>query len=247
MDTPPAITPEDALEDANQTAASLRSGAYFREMQQMYAAMYLDPMSDRYFYLIFTTLCVLIFAFIAYALSSLYPLSQDIPFFYRSDNAINEKPVIRPLQASRKEDLNLAIKRYAVDEYVRRREEYDINTLDMNVRFVKAQSEPTLYNLWQQELDPGNPQSPIAQFQRNYKRVITVTDTTFNQDGTVDVAYDASVENAQEGAGQAAIRVSHMLATLAFQYADVTIDQISGAETPLHFLVTDYRTSRLQE
>jgi type IV secretory pathway component VirB8 len=233
--------PPEAPVDPVELARQVESGEYYREMSNAYATVYLDPISDRYFYLAFTGMCVLIFLISLAAFSALFPLKQSIPFWYWSDDIFEERPVIRPLLAHPQEDINTAVKRYLTSEYVIRRESYDIKTLELNVRFVKAQSDPVLFDAWQRGLDPSNPESPISQFQRHSTRKIVVAYASPNQDGTVDVVYDAVVTSLKEE------KKTRMVATIAFQYNNITIDQNTGVKTPLHFLVTDYRTRRQQE
>lgn len=238
--------PEEPVIDP-EIAERVKSGEYFREMKQAYGTIYLNPMPERYFYMAYTAVCIVILLVILYILLSLFPLTESIPFLYYSHDVYEEKPVIRPLRASAKEDINTAIKRMMADEYVIRRESYDIDTLEVNVRFVKAQSSANIYNGWQSELDPGNPASPIAQFQRHSLRRIGIVGTNFNTDGTIEVIYDAIVVPKTNSTGQDTPKTTRMMAMLAFQYTDVTIDQKTGAKTPLHFIVTDYHTRRLQE
>jgi type IV secretory pathway component VirB8 len=237
----PEETPAEITSDPQEIARQVESGEYFREMQNAYATVYLDPISDRYFYLAFTAACVLIGLISLIAFSSIFPLRRDIPFWYWSDNIFEERPIIKPLLAFPEENINIALKRYLVSEYVLRRESYDIDTLELNVRFVKAHSEPKTFEIWQRGLDPGNPDSPISQFQRHSTRKIAVAGVSLNQDGGVDVTYDTLVDNRKE------VKKTRMVATIAFQYNDVTIDQDTGQKTPIHFLVTEYRTRRQQE
>ncbi len=240
----PPVSTEEPLEiptDPQELLRQVESGEYFREMSNAYATVYLDPISDRYFYLAFTGASVLIFLISITAFSALFPIKRDIPFWYWSEDIFEERPVIKPLRMHPEEDINVSIKRWLVSEYVRRREAYDINTLELNVRFVKASSEAPLFAAWQRGLDPSNPDSPISQFQRHSSRRINVVNVVPNQDGTVDVIFDALVDNRKE------VKKTRLIATIAFQYDNVTIDQDSGQKTPIKFLVTNYHTRRQQE
>lgn len=230
-------------QDPQETIERVESGEYFRAMREHYADVYLNPMSDRYIFFMYTVLALLIVLAAWSALSALFPLNTPVPFIHGStlESMFDEKPIIRPLLAHKDEDPNVAIRRYMVSEYVLRRESYDIGTLELNVRYVKAHSMPEMYENWQKQLDPSNPESPISQFQRHSRRKIHIVGVIPSQDGTIDVLYDAIVESRKE------TRKSRMIATIAFQYADVTIDQDTGKMTPVKFVVTGYRTRRLQD
>lgn len=218
----------------------IESGEYFREARNAYAHMYLDPMVERYLFGVITFLALLIFLFALVSMARLFPLVTPVPFTYMSNDLAEELPVISALPGGH-ENPNAALKRFLVTQYLTRRESYDIARLELNVRAIKSQSTPEVFDAWQRQLDPGNPESPITLYQRHSTRSINVLNTQFLPDGNAEVLYEAIVDNRQEQ------RKTRMMANVAFRYADVTIDQNNGQTSRLEFLVTDYRTRRLQE
>ncbi len=224
----------------SQITEKVRSGEYFREAQRAYADMYVDPMSQRYFYLFITLVSLVIFCIVLYAMTLLYPLSPQVPFIYMSQNMDEELPRMSAL-GSADEKPDYALKRYLVSEYVMRRESYNINALEINVRVVRAMSSPEVYNTWQKELDPANSQSPIAQFERHTIRRVHIVSITQLHDGTFDIVYDALISGDN---GQKKLRY---MANIALRFTEVTVDQNSGKATPVEFVVTGYQTRRVEE
>jgi len=231
----------NSLDNPNDLMAEkIRSGEYFREARRAYADIYLDPMSERYFFIIVTLLSLLIFFVSSVALSRLYPLAPEVPFAYPTQNFDEEMPVISPL-AEPGVPPNLALKQYLLSEYIRRREAFDFGTLETNVRVVHSMSEEAVYNDWQKELDPANPQSPIAQFERHTTRHIQVISARPLPDGSFDVTYVATLS------GPEGVKKAAYIANIAFRYTEVTVDQTTGKAPPVNFTVTAYQTRRVEE
>lgn len=233
--------PEIPAPDYEEIAQRIEKGDYFEDAKNIYASLYVDPISERYLYVFITFVSVVIFLVMVIAINLLLPLSTPAPFPFISADAINDHPVIKPL--FRKEDTPyLALKRYLVTEYVSRRESYDIDQLELNVRFLKNHSNETVFDTVQKELDPSNPESPIAQYQRHAKRTITIINSQLLPDSRFEITYDARVFDTLGPS-----RRTRMMATVAFQFKDVTVDQETGKATPIEFHVTDYFTRRVQE
>ena len=221
-------------------AEKVRTGEYFREARGMYDTAIHDPMAERYMYVFITSVavCVLLIALIA--VQGLYPLQSAVPLIYITHDFYEDIPHVKSVQTYKNEDPGEALLRFLVKNYVIVREEYDIATFDRDVNSVKSQSSDDVYKEFQQFIDPHNPESPITTYQRHSKRRISVLKTRRLPDG-MEVIFQADVDSRTE------VKRSHWRANLSFQYSGVELDEKTDKVTPMSFVVTEYKSKRLQD
>lgn len=224
--------------DYDDIARRVENGDYFAENKSMYTTLFIDPLAERYLYVFITAMASAVFLLMAVAIYNFLPLSAPAPFPFLSTNVLEDLPSIKPLRME-DETPNQALARYMAQEYVLRREAYDINTLELNVRFIKSTSNEAVFNAWQKELDPANPQSPIARYQRITQRLVKVVRVDTLPDGRMEVLFDASLQQ-----GLTVSPPERFAATVAFQFNDVTVEKPGGGVAPLAFTVIDYFSRR---
>lgn len=230
--------PEEYIEIAEK----VRTGEYFREARSMYDLAVHDPMSERYLYVGITALAAIILTTSVIAVQGLYPLSRSVPFIVSTNDIIEDLPHIQSMLDYKGEDPSAALMRFLVNNYVALREEYDIGTFDRNISGVKSQSAPDVVSEFQQAIDPRNPDSPVAQYQRHSKRSVTILSSKKLPDqDAMEVTFEATVE----GAGE--IKKSVWQANVAFEYNGITVEEGSDKVKDLHFVVTRYRSKKLQD
>lgn len=232
--------PQSPAEEYLETAEKVRSGEYFREAREMYDLSVHDMMSERYFYIFVTALAVLSFIIAQVAMSSLYPLNNQIPLIVSSDDALEDIPRLRPLMVDRNDNPSDALLLFFTKNYVVAREEYSIDSFDRNVNMVKSQSSDAVVREFMQMIDPRNPDSPITQFQRHSKRRINVLSAKRVGD-SVEVLFEAIIE------GQNEVKRSHWRANIDFDYSGIALDEKKDKVKPVSFVVTKYRSKRLQQ
>lgn len=233
------IPPEEYLEIAEK----VRTGEYFREARGMYDITVNDPMSERYMYMLITAISMLILLVSIYAAQQLYPLERSVPFIFNTNDIVNDLPRMKSLVAFKGEHAGEAVLRFLVKNYVNMRESYDIENFDRNTNGVKQQSTPDVFSEYQAYINPNNPESPIVLYQRHSRRVITIlaTQRLSDQDYGMTVYYDVTVENRNE------VKKSRWQADIAFRYSGVELDEEGEKVKPIEFVVTKYRTKRLQD
>jgi type IV secretory pathway component VirB8 len=239
MDEQQQIPPEEYLEIAEK----VRTGEYFREARGMYDTMINDPMSERYLYILITTIAMAILVVSIYAAQQLYPLERSVPFIFNTNNIVDDLPRMKSLVAFKGEDPSEALLRFLVKNYVTTRESYDIETFDRNTSGIKQQSSPQVFGEFQNFINPANPESPIVQYQRHSRRVITIlaTKRLEDQDYGMEVYYDVTIENRTE------VKKSRWQADIAFSYSGVELDDEGEKVKPINFVVTKYLSKRLQD
>lgn len=233
------IPPEEYLDIAEK----VRTGEYFREARNMYDVTVNDPMSERYLYILITTIAMCILLVSIYAAQQLYPLERSIPFIFNTHDIVDDLPRMKSLVAQKGEDPGEALLRFLVKNYVVMRESYDIATFDRNSSGIKQQSSPEVFAEFQAYINPANPESPIVIYQRHSKRVITIlaTKRLEDQDYGMEVYYDVTVET------RTSVKKSRWQADIAFSYSGVELDDEGEKVKPINFVVTKYRSKRLQE
>lgn len=230
------------LETYADLTEKIRSGEYYREARNMYDMEVHDTMAERYFYVLITVLSTLILIISVVAMRSFYPLEVSVPFIYSPNDIVEDRPQMRSLLDYKGEDPSAAVLRFLVKNYVIAHEEYQITNLAQRANSVKSQSAPGVVQEYEQIMDARNPESPVAQYQRHSRRHINVLSLrpTSDEGTEMEVLYDATVESKTE------VKKSHWKANITFRYNGIELDE-KGKPKPLSFLVTQYRTKRLQE
>ncbi len=244
-ETPPPEKPvvQNSPEEYLAIAEKVRTGEYFREARSMYDVTINDPMTDRYLYILITTLAALILMVAVYAAQQLYPLERSIPFIFNTHNIVDDLPRMQSLVQAKGEDPSEALLRFLVKNYVTMRETYDIETFDRNTNGIKQQSAESVFGEFQQYINPKNPESPIVVYQRHSRRYITVlaTKRLLDQDYGMEVYFDVTIESPRE------IKKTRWQADIAFSYSGVALDEKEEKVKPINFVVTKYRSKRLQD
>jgi type IV secretory pathway component VirB8 len=153
-----------------------------------------------------------------------------------------DMPQMKPLRANKVETPDDAVLRFMVSNYVKQREQYNIDTVDLNINSVKLQSSSEVYKNYEKLMDPRNPESPITLYQRHSTRTVQILSTQRQDNSSTEmqVIYDASVETKDE------IKNSRWIANISFSYSGLALDD-KGRPKPISFLITQYRTKRLQD
>lgn len=234
------------IEDYLEIAEKVRTGEYFQEARQMYDIEVHDVMSERYFYLVITLLSALVLLVAFVAARALYPLQTSVPFIYNTSDAVEDLPRVRSLLEYKGQDPGEALLNFMVRNYVRSYEEYDVETFDRNVNAIQSQSAPDVFAIFQSLITPGNPESPIATYQRHSRRTVAVVSSKRLREESgydMEVMFEATVENKDNKS----IKKSRWLADIAFQYSGLELDEKGETIKPVSFTVTKYETKRLQD
>ena len=156
---------------------------------------------------------------------------------------MEDLPRMKSLVSHKGENPSEALLRFLVKNYVTMRESYDIETFDRNTNGLKQQSNKTVFAEFQNYISPGNPDSPIVIYQRHSKRSVQIfaTKRLEDQDYGMEVYFDVTVESRTE------VKKSRWQADIAFSYSGVALDENEEKVKPISFVVTKYRTKRLQD
>ncbi len=237
---PQEETTEETTIDYQRIRQKVKSGEYFRESRLAYNSHYLDPLADRYTYIIICGLAIAIFFMAVIGIFSMLPLKDSVPFIYYSEDLIEEIPELNKI--SREDEMpDDAIQRFLSSEYVKRRETYEIDEFDRYERAVRNQSTEEVFRRWQQSIDPRNADSPIAKYQRQNRRKINIINSLKRSENTVEVYYEALL------LGDEDILKSYWIALVTYDYHTVETNEKTGETSPLMYKVTNYKTRKVSE
>lgn len=235
-------------ENSKEIAEMIRSGEYFKDARAWYSTCYHSPMSERNLYIVVTICAVTVTWFSISAFQSLFPLSPHVAFPLVVVEAEKMAADISPLAEDR-EDVNSALRRYFVRDYVAHRERYVIEVLENNVRRIRQTSSPEVYEEYRRYLSPQNPSSPVVLYERHTARDIALTRYSVNPfldsedvaEAAKDGRYKAVVEfEATTINSSKEEHTSHWVAEMDFEYQDAYVDQDNFDVSEMKFIVTRY-------
>lgn len=222
--------------DTESVAQAIREDRYFSDARRWYDVIYHGPLMERCLLAVISLLAFANTAMAVLALVALFPLAPVVPFTITSKNVFRDLPLIRHLAVSG-EDANVALMRYFAANYVIRRESYNVDALGRDYNNTRQHSSDTVFSSYQQVMDPQNPASPVARYERHTVRDVAVLHTELN---TAATPFTARVEFlAVERRGKEERR-SRWTSDLTFRYSNIVLDQATSKVTPMQFEVTGY-------
>lgn len=210
------------------------SGEYFTEARKWYNIKYLHPLSYRSVALCAATLFALLALVITMNLNSLFPLVRMLQYSItvssKNDQTAN---VIKADQVAN--NPLRSIMEIMLRDYVKRREEYDYNSLASQMEYVKNTSTRLVYKRFYNYLSIDNPESPVMRYQKDAKRVIDVKSVEFIDDSSAEVTFTSEARD-----------VSNQLFEDMTWVAGINFDSDkiklrAPDNTPFNFVVMEYK------
>ncbi len=228
--------------------------AFFEEARRWYSTVYLSVISERYFFIILTSISILTGLVALTAIIRLMPITPRVPFLYLADNAYEERAVIKPIKSYHTQDINDALRRFFLIEYVQQREGYSSTSVSSRLNFVRAHSSKEAFLSYVSFVDVRNPNSPLQQYGIQYVRDVDAEESSLivvPEEGKPNY-YRASVKFSASLVGSQASRTTFQRADIKFFYKDLIVAQtddidseISSQVTPMRFLVTEYNKANI--
>lgn len=199
-------------------ANALEDGSYFAQAREWYNTVYLNPISERVFFIVVTSLAagVFIMAFLAFVY--LLPIKPRIPFVYRTKDIVGTIPnMIRLKEPS--EPTNPALIRYYVGTYVSMRESYSEAKFLVNRAFMQHYSDENVFDEYNRQTHPSNPRSPIRRFGK-YIFVETKIENVVVDRASAGPS-KAIIDFSTDEIGPDGRKKAQWTATVAFYYTDL--------------------------
>ena len=227
----------------SQVADSVRSGDYYSDAMAWYQTKYHSPMPERCLFIVITALAIATTFFSVRAVLGLFPLTNETPIAIYRANIDNTTARMVSL-ARDGGDVNAPLRKYFVSDYVLTRERYVPQLLEQHVRHIKHLSSPAVYKAYRKYIAVSNPKSPVVQYERHTVRNVAVRTIRITpadkSDDDRGHYYNATVEFEAVTVSIDENNTSRWVAELEFRYLDLEVNQDTGAESPMEFLVTSY-------
>lgn len=234
-----------------EIAQLVRSGEYYKQARAWYTTKYMLVLSERFFFIVLTTIAGLTMFFAVIGLIGLMPINEQVPFYYYSRDISRELPLMQPLRKNKLESINNAVRRFYVSKYVENRENYILSKLQAQFKMIQKHSDEAAFAAYRRFIDPSNPRSPITLYQRNKTKEVQITNVYIipdRQPGRYNAAVDFTTTVKSMGTETRGVWQAQLL----FSYQDLTVDQTEEKSdkplkvTPMKFSVLEYTARELR-
>lgn len=210
--------------DKDAIRQSVADGSYFNNTKQWFDEVYHRPIGERSFYIMIMFLSAVTIFFSTITYFSMQPLKRTIPYTIYSKDIAEELPNIKPLRKVPAEDLNLAIARFLITNYVTERENYryDVVKLEWQFNRVRSTSGEAEFKRYQQTINPENPSSPFTKYGRNGTREVAIYKLSMDLAANpqkATVYYTTTVRHNKK------IQTNNWVANITFRFPKLTVDQ----------------------
>lgn len=223
----PNVTPYSI--DTARIRTMVETGEYYTAGRKWYDELYHRPLAERSYFVLITLMSALTIFLSLMVYSSMYPLSRAVPYTILSnDDTSDDVPFIMPLREQVAEDLNLAMSRFLLKNYVVTREKYKYDVVDLERRFnrIRSTSGEREFGKYQAETNPENPSSPYNKYGRDIQRSVEIQSVQINLQTVPPQASIYFTTNLIKGGSQ---QVNQWLATIAFRLPALAVDQQTNA------------------
>jgi type IV secretory pathway component VirB8 len=227
----------------------IKDGTYYEDGRKWYSTVYMSLMSERYFFIILSGLALLTLLFAVISFFEILPLKPVRTFLYENPRGATHFAHLQPLRENKSEDVNFAIQRHLLKQYVIGRESYERKKYGFYVKVVQQNSSEQVFESYTRSIDRSNPNSPITIYGAAAIRSVEPSKVSVKpKDGEENtyiarVNFIASVRSPKGG------NVSDWTAEIEFYYKDIEVVDGDSTDrrpedpveiTPLEFRVTSY-------
>lgn len=171
----------DYLQEQKIAAEKIEDKTYFKDALNWYFVKYLSPISERSI-LIGLCLISLFSGLIIYLIiNAMFPLVENVPVILQERDSSKYAPIVRELNAKkdRLDNINEAVARHLVNEYVRERESFDysegnIEAYNKKLLIMQNNSSASILKDFKEINDINSKSSPLKYFGRNVTRDIEI-------------------------------------------------------------------------
>lgn len=230
-------------EDAARVKEDLEQGNYFNKARQWYDELYHRPLYERTYFIVVTFFSAMTIWLSSQVYLSMFPLNPVVPYFITSPNIVDEYPVISPLRKQPAEDINIAIARFLVTNYVEVRENFhhDMTRLEWNFNRIRSTTGEEEFSQYQREVNPQNPASPFNKYGREAKRDVSIYDVRLfleSEPRQAKVRFTSDVTRGRE------VETQNWEANITFRFPPLTVNQETNNVMQMNPTKGDYEEMR---
>ncbi len=188
----------------------------------------------------------------AFAVMQLTPLKSVEPYLIQIDEKTGITQRVNPI--SRNEYMaNQSVDRFFTATYLRMRETYNYDIFRYNYNIVRLMSARPIFNKYRYEVSPDNEDGFVKRLGTFGQREIRIQSMAYINNPAKKTGSDAETPNNQkiiqarittvESTPNEANREQVWIATITFEYADLSLSEQEQLYNPLGYTVTSYQIS----
>jgi len=166
----------------------------------------------------------------------LVPLKQKVPYLYTFNHATGEVTKLGELEPTHL-TANWQLTRYFLIHYVMNRESYDRDNLDLPYQSAWAQSNPTIRQQYEAEVDSQASTSPYQKYGKDKAIRIPKVSVSRLNDHTAVIRFEKHLLDKNTNTQQ----IAYEEGIVKWQYQSVKATQTQLDRNPLGFTVTYYQ------
>jgi type IV secretion system protein VirB8 len=218
----------------------IESGNYYSDAKSWYHYKYIQPISQRSYILLFSSVAIVVFLGIVVNIKGLLPLTVQIRYLINADASTNKTAQI--LRANQIEDApTTSIADILIKNYVLKRESYRYDDLKKQFVFVKNNSTRIVFRKFYNFMNIDNPTSPVMTYQKSISRTPTIISTKYPGPNKAIVKFGTT---AQDASGT---QVENMVWQATIDYEIDDINPNLPNNTRFNFTITDYQLTMLKD
>ena len=227
-------------EQSEELKERIASGQYYEDARQWYSIVYMSLVSERFHYILLSLFGVVIMIAALSTLLSLLPLEPRQSFLYLSEDVAHTEPRLMKIRLNPNEDVDHAVRRHMLEQYLVHRESYDQEEIAMNNAVVFRHSDAATYERYRRMMDPTNPRSPMVLYEALAKRRVVVSSVTITRDDgqpSVDLGSAAYLADGdykpEESVFKAVVKYRALVKSLEGQQVSDWVAQIKFTYMPV--------------
>jgi type IV secretory pathway component VirB8 len=263
-DDPYALERKAVLEEDERLVAMVEDGSYFRNGREWYLHKFCYPIFERVFWLIIGVVLVFLSYNLFIQVKGWFPVKVHRPIILVNKNA-EFKQTVKKME-NPYEDADLAILHYLLKNYIKTREEFlknDLDLLELDKRFKKVANNSTrdIALDYQRVFDRNTELNPISRIGRTGIRRVKLEDVkfkikkptfleqiqNFNKFNSLPraaiVTFSAKETNTEKNTKSTV----KWQVNIDFNYSGVNIDRRNNKMSLKEFIVTDYKSKEISK
>lgn len=232
-----------------EIAEMIRSGEYFRDAHRWFDEKYHAPIMEKAYSVVVTIIALIATGFAIIGLVRFLPVTVPVTMVFKFSDTDNKLYNLQML-TRQFQNTNYAFLKYFVSEYVIRRESYYVGTLEQDILRVRSMSSPEVFTDYRSHLNPANPDSPIARFERYGRRSVTINRAVFvpdDFDAETIIPKNATVFFQTSSVDKNGKNSEKWKAAVSFDYVPLKVNQENYQITPMQFKVTSYKVEKISD
>lgn len=214
-------------QNPERVKSDLDQGLYYKKAKEWYDELYHRPLYERTYFIVITFFSALTIWLSSQVYLSMFPLKPVVPYFINSTNIVDEYPTIKPLRDFPAEDINIAVGRFLVTNYVLAREsfQHDMTKLEWNFNRIRSTTATEEFTKYQRMVNPQNPASPFNKYGRDVRRDINVYDVRLDLEAAVKKAkirFTSTVVGGKEA------ETRNWEANITFSFPELRVNQTTN-------------------